>query len=399
MHKPVALLIVVLRLAIVLGVFASAVLFVDYMNAGDPAFCGVGSGCMAVRMSPFSQVGPVPLPAVGLLCEVALLVLTLRARDAASSFFVAAAAGCGGVIATLLLAVQGFVIGAFCRWCVLVDLAAIVAAGAALALHRAVARNGEEGETLAQVARRPALTAGWSAGAALVAVLPFVWAEYPVVAPLPPEVAKLAVPGKVTIVAFTDFECPFCRRLAPTQHEAVARFADRVALVRKMAPLDSHPGAMPAALAYVCTPVDKRETMAMRLYGAPEASLTPEGVKSIAHELGLDPATFSACMEGPNARATVDADKALFDALELHGLPFTFVGARTVLGGNRGALEKLVEQAMEGNRPSLPVAWLVSIVAAVVLGLGALTLRVTLRIARATSRATRRESAPTPATG
>jgi predicted DsbA family dithiol-disulfide isomerase len=340
----------------------------------------------------------VPLPAVGLLCEVGLLVVALRVRDAASSFVVAAAAACGGVIATLLLAVQGLVIGAFCRWCVLVDLCAIVAAGAALALHRAqraLARNGEETEALAKLARRPALIAGWSAGAALVAVLPFVWAEYPVVAPLPPEVAKLAVPGKVTIVGFTDFECPFCRRLAPAQHEAVARFGDRVALVRKMAPLDSHPGAMPAALAYVCTPVDKREAMAMRLYGAPEASLTPEGVKPIAHELGLDAATFSACTESSNARATVDADKALFDGLELHGLPFTFVGSRTVLGGNPRALEKLVEQAMEGDRPSLPVAWMMALVAAVAAALGAFTLRV----ARVISRGTRGESAPTPAAG
>jgi uncharacterized membrane protein len=388
MHKPVALLIVVLRLAIVLGVFASAVLFVDYANAGDPAFCGVGSGCMAVRMSPFSHVGPVPLPALGLLCEVTLLVLALRARDTASSFVVAAAAACGGLIATALLAVQGLLIGAFCRWCVLTDLAAIVAAGSALALHRAVAPGDEAAETLAQLARRPLLIASWSAGAALVAVLPFVWAEYPVVAPAPAEIAKLAVPGKVTIVAFTDFECPYCRRLATTQHEALARFGNRVALVRKMAPLDSHPGAMPAALAYECTPVVKIEAMAMRLYGAPEASLTTEGVKAIAHEVGLDAAAFNACMEGPFARAAVDADKALFDALELHGLPFTFVGARTVLGGNPGALKKLVEQAMENDRPSLPVAWMVTLVAAVALGLGALTLRTA-----------RPESAPRPAAG
>jgi hypothetical protein len=85
--------------------------------------------------------------------------------------------------------------------------------------------------------------------------------------------------------------------------------------------------------------------------------------------------------------------QARFDALELHGLPFTFVGSRTVLG-NPGAIRKLVEQAMEGDRPALPVAWMVALAVTIALALGALTAR-TLR----TVRAERRETTPTTATG
>ena len=62
-------LVLLLRLSLLIAVAASAALIVDYQNAGDPAFCGVGSGCFAVRISPYSRLLGVPLPYIGLVAR------------------------------------------------------------------------------------------------------------------------------------------------------------------------------------------------------------------------------------------------------------------------------------------------------------------------------------------
>jgi predicted DsbA family dithiol-disulfide isomerase len=189
-------------------------------------------------------------------------------------------------------------------------------------------------------------------------------------------VAALSVPGKATIVAFTDFQCPFCRKLAPVLREVEDNWGDRVALVRKMAPLSMHPGAMPAALAYVCTPEDKREDMARRLYEAQDALLTKAGTAIIARDLGVDEDRFTRCIEGSAAREQVAADKALFDELELHGLPYTYIGRRSVAGFNPDAAHKYGAEIFDQDRPSLPLWWMVAAAGAVAAGLAGLTLKL-----------------------
>ena len=277
-------------------------------------------------------------------------------------------------------------IGAICKWCLLVDGSTIVAAGAAAWVHLDVVRDPSHVGFLAALARRRAQVIAWIAGAFVVAGLPYLWSEYPVVPAAPPQIAALAVPGKITVVAFTDFECPFCRKLAPVLEEVRDNWGERAVLVRKMAPLSFHRGARPAALAYLCTPKELRDEMAQKLYAAPEEMLNPEGVEALARTLHVDETRFSRCLEDPATGAQVDADKKLFDDLELHGLPYTYVGKRSVAGFNPDALRKLGREAMDGDRPSLPLWGMV----AAALAVAALLAVLTLRVARLVHGATRR---------
>src|ERR1700744_2685138 len=93
--------ILVLRVALPVAVLACAVLVVEYQNAGDPAFCGAGSGCAAVRRSPYSHLVlndwiDLPLPVLGLCLHAGLLALAVVARDKSQTFFVAVGAAIGG---------------------------------------------------------------------------------------------------------------------------------------------------------------------------------------------------------------------------------------------------------------------------------------------------------------
>lgn len=365
--------VAVKHIALAAALMASAVLFIDYRNAGDPAFCGVASGCFAVRVSAYSRLGPVPLPDIALPAFALLLVASLLARSASHHRLVAGAAGIGGVAAVALIAVQAFVVGTFCQWCVIVDSSAILAALAAGAVALLVGSS--DGAAHRAAVPKRGLVA-WGVAGALAVGLPFLWARYPVVPPVPPEIVAEQVPDKVTIVSFTDFECPFCRKLHPVLDELVEKHPDKVRIVRKMKPLSGHPGAMPAAKAFVCAPKKSRNAVVDYLYAAASHDLTDAKLATLPEKLDLgDRAAFAACLAAPATREAIDRDAAQFEKLGGRGLPYTWVGGRVVLGANVPRLVEAVEDDLAGPRPSLPVAAMFAILGVAFAAAAAMTWR------------------------
>ncbi|WP_437589823.1 vitamin K epoxide reductase family protein [Sorangium sp. So ce1000] len=345
------------RLALFVAIAASAALVVEYQNAGDPAFCGVSSGCFAVRISPYSHVLGVPLPNLGLAAFTTLLTASLLARTRWHHVAIATASAVGGLAAVVLLGLQTFAIGAFCAWCIAVDLAALAAAvTSALVLRQARRMPAAAFDSAAHGGLLP--TTVWGAAAVAAIVLPFLWGSHPVIPPLPSELAALQEPGKVTIVAFTDFECPFCRKLHPELSKIEEPYGDKLRHVRKMVPLPSHPGALPAAKAYVCTPEDKREQAAALLYSASPSKLTDERVASVLSPLGLSAADLAACLAAPETQAAIDVDVALYGRMEARGLPTTYVGRRLVVGYNPDRIRDALRREAAGDDVSLPLPWL-----------------------------------------
>jgi hypothetical protein len=330
---------------------------------------------MAIRRSIYANIQGVPLPVIGVCASAGLYAMALVARERAHTFFVAAVGLAGAMAAAGLIAIQAIEIGAFCKWCLLVDVSMIVAGVAGLIVHRAASRSEEHEQWLAALAARRAQVVVWILGACVAAGLPFLWGEYPVVPPAPDAIAALEVPGKVTIVSFTDFQCPFCRKMYPVLHEIEDNWGERVALVRKMVPLPGHHGAMPAALAYACAPADRREAMAARLYTANEELLSREGTLVLADKLFPErAASFKLCIDAPETRAGVEADVALFQSLDAHGLPYTYIGPRVVSGFNPDVARRAVAASMEGPRPALRVSWMILAVLLVAAALVASTL-------------------------
>jgi uncharacterized membrane protein/thiol-disulfide isomerase/thioredoxin len=367
-------LVLLVRLALLAAIAASAALVVDYRNAGDPAFCGVGSGCFAVRISPYSSLLGIPLPNIGLAAFAALLAASLLARAPAHHKAVAALAVAGGLGGTALLVIQAVVIGAVCPWCTVVDIAAVVAAGAAVLLAWQSGRVPRE--QFAADAHGPLpVTGAWSLAALAAIGLPFLWGNYPVLPELPRDIAALQVPGKITIVGFTDFECPFCRKLHPEMERLKQEYGDRIHYLRKMMPLSGHPGAMPAAKAYVCAPEPQRNAAAGLLYEAPEESLSDAGVAGVLSSLGIDQPALKACLSAPQTQAAIAADMEMYDRLEGRALPLTYIGRRVVLGYNPDRITEAVRLEAAGDRLGLPLAALLAILAMAAAGAAAVELR------------------------
>ncbi len=378
--------LLLVRAALCAAVLACAALVIDYRNLADATFCGTDSACFKVRSSDVGQeiaekihdyIPNATLPAVALPIFAGLLALTLFLSGRWMVRILAGLTGLGALGAAGLIYAQAK-IDTFCAYCMVVDGAAIVAAIGAIAIAVRV-RTDADAEELLGPSLATKVTFPWAAAGALCTALPFVWAEFPDTEPLPPELQQLQQPGKLTVLSFTDFECPYCRQLYPTLKDIKAR--DDVAFHRFMVPLDGHKGAMPAALAYMCTPEPQRDRITETLYTVPTDQLSYEGVVKLGVLIAdVDELEFRKCLTSPETKAKVEADKKLFDSLQISGLPTTVVGNRRIRGA---AADKVTTAARTaGAGVELP-AWAMSFVgAAFIVAAGALSAR---RLGQATA--------------
>jgi len=349
--------LLVLRAAVLVALLGSSALTIDYLSP-VPTFCGATSGCGTVHQSAWSHLGPlnVPLPALGLVCFTA--VLTLSLLPGTRRYTAAPLAIAGGAVATALLLLQWLKVGAFCVLCVTVDTAALVAAAAGLAF---VLRKGDDASTAesepspSDARSEPLRDGAWIALGVLAVTAPLVW---PAVQPLPDvprEIAAYYEPGKINVVEFVDFQCPFCRMYQPELKKVIDEYGSRVHFVRLDLPLAMHPLARGAARAHLCGVARGRgEQLANALFETED--LSTAGLLKAGASVGLDPKALEACMNAPETDRDAGKSEELLKRLGLlQGLPTTFVGAKMIVGAEEApALREAFEQAAAGANHGIP---------------------------------------------
>ncbi len=155
----------------------------------------------------------------------------------------------------------------------------------------------------------------------------------------------------VTLVVFTDFECPFCARTADRIHELLRRHPEDIAVVHKNYPLSSHQNAEQAArAAYAAFKQDKFWEMHDVLFSASGSPLDRARMETMAEGLGLDLDKFKEDFASPAATAAIAADKKLGEQLGVSGTPTIFVNGRLVEGGLSRLDERLAEEFLRGKR-------------------------------------------------
>ncbi len=336
-----------LRALLLLALSASAALLYDYTRP-IPAFCEAGAGCDAVRSSSFAYVLGIPQPALGLFAYAFVFAVSLLPQPRRHRLLLPLAS-LGALLGIAFLAIQAFVIQRFCSLCVVVDVSSILIAGLAWAERRGGSHDGA-------VPR-----AAWSLVAAMAVVVPLLLGAAQPKPPVPPAVARLWVPGKLTIVELSDFECPFCRILHPALKEAIEPYGDKVHLVRLSVPLRSHPRARVAAIAYACAKkLGHGEAMAHTLFEAKD--LSEQGCRDAAAKVGLDPAAFDACFSGPDGEQAMLRDAETAREIQFKGLPTTFIGTRSLIGAlDVDELREAIDAELQGKtsaRPSVPQGWM-----------------------------------------
>ena len=137
-----------------------------------------------------------------------------------------------------------------------------------------------------------------------------------------------AVMARVTIVEFSDFQCPHCGHAHPILRQLLREFEGDVRLVFRNYPLPGHPRANPAARAAIAAGnQDKFWEMADLLFEHQDA-LEDDDIDRYAGELGLDMARFHTDVNAPETQARIDADRDAGHNLNVEGTPTFFINGR-----------------------------------------------------------------------
>lgn len=317
-----SLWVVPCRAAVLVAIAGSAALYMQYLDPADAAFCGLKSGCEAVRKSRLGYFFGSPLlsmPLIGLVAYGTVLAASVFAPRSKATLYLLYA---GGVSSAALIAAQAFYVHAFCWLCSAVDLAGILAAVFAAAGAKTAQDDGDA-DPLHQ----------WTwGGLALVAVAAAPgWIAVKPAPPVPSQIRALYVPGKINVVEFADFECPFCRKYHSVLKDVLKSYPpEEVHFVRKHVPLQAHEEARPAARAVICAEQQtKGEELADRLV---TIELSPTAVHRAAVEVGVDGAKLDSCLGTSEPDRRIEADTKLLQDVGMEGLPTTYVGGKRLLG-------------------------------------------------------------------
>jgi len=167
------------------------------------------------------------------------------------------------------------------------------------------------------------------------------------VAPRADDPVRGPASAPVRIVEFSDFQCPFCGKVAPTLQKLKETFGDKINVVFKDFPLPNHPLAPKAAEAGQCARVqDKFWEFHDKLFANQQALDVPS-LKKHAVDLGLDAEKFNQCLDSGEMAASVQDDLTDGHRSGVSSTPAFFVNGRMVLGAQPyEAFETLIKDEL-----------------------------------------------------
>lgn len=157
-----------------------------------------------------------------------------------------------------------------------------------------------------------------------------------------------AQPARVTIVEFADFQCPYCRQMAPLLRQILEKYPRDVRLVYRQMPLTNlHPDAMNAAQASLCAAEQGRFWEMHDALFADPAALALADLKAAAARLHLERDRFADCLATGKMEANVRTDAEDARAHGVDGTPGLFINGRYFSGAMPlGRLAELVEDEL-----------------------------------------------------
>ncbi|EDY16627.1 DSBA oxidoreductase [Chthoniobacter flavus Ellin428] len=317
-------------------------------------FCPPRGGCETVLGSQFATIRGIPLAWFGLAFYGFLLVLWLAVSAIASLRLrlwlmdVLVWVMLAGLTFSLgLMYLQFFKLHAFCPLCT--TSAVIVAASVVTAWRaRSVVGSGSAGVssssawTLALFAMFPTLIFATGKGMESQGPTGLQLVDLATAHRLGPANAP------VQIVVYSDFQCGFCRQLAPVLQHLEDNFPQKVAMLYRHFPLAGHPRAWPAAMASECAAEQGAFWKYHDKLFNEGGDLSDTKLLELASSLGLDPQRFQACLQSDRPREIVAAGLREATDLALPGAPGVFINGRRVEGPlTYEALAKRVDNALK----------------------------------------------------
>ncbi len=136
----------------------------------------------------------------------------------------------------------------------------------------------------------------------------------------------------VTLVEFSDFQCPFCGQLFPTLTAIKAKYGEKLRIVFRQYPLPFHPFAAKAAEASLCADEQGKFWAMHDAMFKNQRALAVDDLKRSAAALGLDAMKFAGCLDSGRTAGTVQTDLQDGKAVGVDGTPSYFINGRFLSG-------------------------------------------------------------------
>jgi protein-disulfide isomerase len=183
-------------------------------------------------------------------------------------------------------------------------------------------------------------------------------------APLAPALAASIANGgpsfgpadaKVTVVEFSDFQCPYCSRAATVVDQVKEKYGTRVRFVFRQFPLPMHENARSAAEAALAANAQGKFWQFHDKAFQNQGKLTRDGLEGIAKDAGLDVPAFKKALDSKSFAADVDADVKLGESVAVNGTPTMFInGARVANPTSFEAISAQIDGALSGKPVPAP---------------------------------------------
>ena len=158
--------------------------------------------------------------------------------------------------------------------------------------------------------------------------------------------------AKVTIVEFSDYQCPFCSQAEGLVNQVIEAYPRDVRLVFKQFPLTSiHPQAMPASKAALAAGRQGKFWEMHKLIFENQRALAPGKFTEFAEQLQLDVPQFQKDMESPEIAAQIQKEMQEAKAADVTGTPTIFVNGKRLMNRSFDGFKQMIE-ASQGKPPS-----------------------------------------------
>lgn len=148
--------------------------------------------------------------------------------------------------------------------------------------------------------------------------------------------------ASITLVEYSDLECPFCKRFHPTMQKILADYKGQVNWVYRHYPLPFHANGNPAALGAECAADQGGNDLFWEYVDGifAEASLTADTITAVAQKVGLDKTKFDTCFQSKKYQKVIDEQLAGGQQAGINGTP------GTVLINNKTGKTQLIVGAL-----------------------------------------------------
>lgn len=153
----------------------------------------------------------------------------------------------------------------------------------------------------------------------------------------------------ISLVVFSDFQCPFCSKVQPLLDEVLEKNPDNLKVVFKHLPLQMHKQARPAALAAIAADEQGKFWQMHDKLFASSKNLSQENIEKAAKEIGLDMEKFKKDLASPTVQEKLKKDMIDAGKAGVSGTPTLFINGRQVKGRGANVLQDMINQELSSK--------------------------------------------------